>query len=983
MNEDRFSGIDGLLLENAGLDTMAEEEYKAEQTQLAMRAPHPANEIFQTLPLKPPNSDLNSINLPTVTTATTRDESFSFELTSEPPISNLPVYTQFPQPSDNISRPNPAQTRTPTSRISIDDEVPSRADKIAINRAHEGGAGRAEGRLVNQLPTAKSLSAPKQRKKNFQRQQQQRHHSQAKTNQDKKVILYYQDLMEDKLVKLATTSLELYIDPLAMTILRKDVNKFEICFEQGLTENVEVTDCPACGKVALKLVDSKQPQHRKRFKTVWCRHFLNHCEHFMTNYGDIIKKVRSAKAWNTREKERGSRVSTTRAWSSMQRASLPDRQMQARQRLHPRNISGSFPVPMPNVTGSSSDSKNDGSSANSVSTMDVMDKPRKQKRRITMENEVEYIYPPNCREIPVEKAYTGVELQIRLSQKMCHDLRSDFSIDFQRANPHTSPETVREVAKWKIGILVDSFIRIKIINVLPGGNDPTAGNERIMARLDNRMWAWNLPENFLAAVKYYFQSKEVIMQLQHRDQVLPVEIAILGGSAGIRRVIHRDSLVFVARRSDRSFLWQKADKFRAIYGDRKNEPHGRANATMTGFGGPIIVPFSFEAIEQLANHSGIHRAAVFGTVCLFIKYKLSPEALDWKEAQHKKMQTMIVDNLTKLRDRNITFPYEVYKNAWESQLFNETRLLQHACMMASSMNAVPTLTRLLHSPTETKELALNDGKIFSCCFCPTNYKLAAAGSTNHNNVVLCFEKEGRISPHSMEGHKAEVRHVEFSHDGERIISSSLDGEVRLWDVKLRKCLKAIRVSNMCVWSATFSKDGSLFAATVQRKTLIGIYHAIYVYNTSSWDKVCAIEGHKGYIHSVSFGPCRTNRAGGGMQLASVAYDAKIMVWDLREPANPRLAYTLEGHTAPIRCVNFSPDGSLLVTGGKDKTARVWDTKTKEGSILGDITSHANNVNHCTFSPDGRTIATASTDMTVQANFCEARGMNAHDDILRT
>ncbi|NQT18008.1 MAG: protein kinase [Planctomycetes bacterium] len=85
---------------------------------------------------------------------------------------------------------------------------------------------------------------------------------------------------------------------------------------------------------------------------------------------------------------------------------------------------------------------------------------------------------------------------------------------------------------------------------------------------------------------------------------------------------------------------------------------------------------------------------------------------------------------------------------------------------------------------------------------------------------------------------------------------------------------------------------------------------------------------------------------------------------LRERAEAgQLLWTVEGHTASINAVVFSPKGLLLASASDDRTVKLW------GSTGGDLQrtwkTYSSAVWSLAFSPDGRALATASLSPTIK------------------
>ena len=132
-------------------------------------------------------------------------------------------------------------------------------------------------------------------------------------------------------------------------------------------------------------------------------------------------------------------------------------------------------------------------------------------------------------------------------------------------------------------------------------------------------------------------------------------------------------------------------------------------------------------------------------------------------------------------------------------------------------------------------------------------------------------------------------------------------------------------------------------------------------------------GHAADVWSVAFSP-------DGRRLVSGGGDKTIKIWSLAPGEELR---SLAGHTDKVGSVAFSPDGRILASGGWDKSIILWDVAS--GRQLRKLSGHTKEVYSVAFSPDGRMLVSGSADGTIKlwnvASGRELRTLTGHKEWL--
>jgi WD40 repeat protein/serine/threonine protein kinase len=246
------------------------------------------------------------------------------------------------------------------------------------------------------------------------------------------------------------------------------------------------------------------------------------------------------------------------------------------------------------------------------------------------------------------------------------------------------------------------------------------------------------------------------------------------------------------------------------------------------------------------------------------------------------------------------------------------------------------------APTEWRpglQLTNHSGGFGRMAFSPNGRTLAmSVGGGGGGRVIRLVDVETGNHQAELGGHLDDISSLAFTPDGRTLLSASLDGTIRVWDVVTSAKTKPVREFARNSISVTWRSYGPALCLSPDGRHLLTVYTN---QTFSVWDTLRLAEGER---HALPFTDTTIAAvAPGGRMAAFGSRSGEVKLWDAETGQAPFFA---QPGTNRVHLLVFSLDGRYLAAADDAKTlsqmsvakntwrtVRVWEVGTRKETLV--------------------------------------------------
>jgi WD40 repeat protein len=244
-----------------------------------------------------------------------------------------------------------------------------------------------------------------------------------------------------------------------------------------------------------------------------------------------------------------------------------------------------------------------------------------------------------------------------------------------------------------------------------------------------------------------------------------------------------------------------------------------------------------------------------------------------------------------------------------------------------------------------------------------------------NQAVSLYDVKAEKYLTPTAGHQTGVNGLAFGADGKSLLSISGDGQVCRWDVKTGTEMRQTQLKDdetVRMYGRGFMQHNGFAVAPDGKYLLSGSFDgSVRLWDLAKGREVCTLSSNQqgGQGLGAAFSSDGTRVASAGFDIQNQNRTSAVRVWDVETGQELQV---MRGQQGDVRCLAFSPDNKVLVSGSNyfDQArgnvnvfeVQAWDTATGKKSFH--IQRDNANGQALAFAPDGKTLALVGQGGTV-------------------
>lgn len=193
-----------------------------------------------------------------------------------------------------------------------------------------------------------------------------------------------------------------------------------------------------------------------------------------------------------------------------------------------------------------------------------------------------------------------------------------------------------------------------------------------------------------------------------------------------------------------------------------------------------------------------------------------------------------------------------------------------------------------------------------------------SGSDDH--YVLVWDKQTTQLLEELKGHDAEVSCVRML-SGERVLTASYDGTVKMWDVRTDTCVATVGRCSSAVLCMEYDDSTGVLAAAGRDATA-------NIWDIRSGRQMHKLVGHSKWIRSIRMV---------GDTVITGSDDWTARMWSISRGTCDAV---LACHAGPVLCVEYSKSDRGVITGSSDGLVRFWENEDGGLKSSKNVTIHS-------------------------------------------